>query len=108
MVEQILLKIETIQKIAENSDNVIFTQHGTTRLLERDIRYEDVISAIQTGEIIEQYPEDYPHPSCLILGVNVAEKYLHVVCGSDSVYMWIITAYYPTTDKWENDYKTRR
>ena len=23
------------------------------------------------GEIIEQYPDDYPYPSCLILGVSI-------------------------------------
>lgn len=103
-----MLQIETLRKIAEDSDRVILTQHSAVRLLERQIRYEDVIAAISGGEIIEQYPDDYPHPSCLILGFSVFGKYLHVVCGTDGEYLWIITAYYPSTDKWESDYKTRR
>lgn len=98
------MQIEALRKIAEDSDHVILTQHSAARLLE----HEDVIAAISGGEIIEQYPDDYPHPSCLILGFSVAEKYLHVVCGTDGEYLWIITAYYPSTDKWESDYKTRR
>lgn len=103
-----LLQIETLRQLAEDSDHVIITQHSATRLLERHIRYEDVLTAIATGEIIEQYPDDYPHPSCLILGVTIAEKRLHVVCGTDMVYLWIITAYYPSIEKWESDFKTRR
>ena len=103
-----MLQIETLRQLAEDSDHVIITQHSATRLLERHIRYEDVLTAIATGEIIEQYPDDYPHPSCLILGVTIAEKRLHVVCGTDMGYLWIITAYYPSIEKWESDFKTRR
>ena len=53
-----MLQIETLRKIAEDSDRVILTQHSAVRLLERQIRYEDVIAAISGGEIIEQYPDD--------------------------------------------------
>lgn len=83
-----MLQIETLRKIAEDNDHVILTQHSAVRLLERQIRYEDVIAAISGGEIIEQYPDDYPHPSCLILGFSVSGKYLHVVCGTDGEYLW--------------------
>ena len=33
---------------------------------------------------------------------------MHVVCGTDGEYLWIITAYYPSKDKWENDFKTKK
>ena len=56
------------------------------------------------GEIIEDYPDDYPFPSCLMLGAN----HLHVVCGVGAGILWIITAYHPTKDKWEDDLKTRK
>jgi hypothetical protein len=38
------------------------------RLRERGIKRADVINCIQSGEIIEQYLDDMPFPSCLILG----------------------------------------
>ena len=38
---------------------------------ERDISRNDVKNGIATGEIIEEYPEDYPNPSCLIFGYSV-------------------------------------
>ncbi|MFG6337693.1 MAG: DUF4258 domain-containing protein [Lachnospiraceae bacterium] len=31
----------------------------------------DIIFCIHEGEIIEQYPDDYPYPSCLILGFTM-------------------------------------
>lgn len=61
-----------------------------------------------TGEIIEDYPEDYPNPSCLIFGYNVNGRILHIVAGCDNINIYIITAYYPDTKKFEDDLKTRR
>ncbi|MGD9474594.1 MAG: DUF4258 domain-containing protein [Eubacteriaceae bacterium] len=45
-----------------------WTAHVAQRIQERDISRLDVINCISTGEIIENYPDDYPNPSCLILG----------------------------------------
>ena len=68
----------------------------------------DVKNGIATGEIIEDYPEDYPNPSCLIFGYNVNGRILHIVAGCDNINIYIITAYYPDTKKFEDDLKTRR
>ena len=65
-------------------------------------------SAIYNGKIIEYYEYDYPYPSCLILGVSVNNRLLHVVCGISYGLVHMITAYYPDTNKWEEDMKTRR
>jgi hypothetical protein len=70
---------------------------------ERGIRYDDIKEAIQDGEIIEIYPDDYPFPSCLLLGNG-----LHVVCSLGDDILYIITAYWPSLDKWENDGRMRR
>lgn len=66
------------------------------------------MKVIAEGEIIQQYEEDKPLPSCLILGMTIHNKYLHVVVSTDDEYIYLITAYYPTLDQWEDDYKTRR
>lgn len=75
---------------------------------EWDISRADVKKCIENGEIIEDYPEDFPHPSCLIFGYNVNNKVIHVVVGKDSEYIYIITAYIPNTTKFEDDLKTRK
>ncbi|WP_334303839.1 hypothetical protein [Marvinbryantia formatexigens] len=33
---------------------------------------------------------------------------MHIVAGCDNINIYIITAYYPDTKKFENDLKTRR
>ena len=71
-------------------------------------RINDVESCLQTGEIIENYPDDLPHPSCLIFGRTKENKILHIVVGSDSTTLFFITAYFPNTDKFEKDLKTRK
>ena len=87
---------------------ILWTQHCLQRMQERDISRDDVKNGIATGEIIEEYPDDFPNPSCLIFGYNVNDRILHIVAGCDNINIYIITAYYPDTRKFEDDLKTRR
>ena len=78
------------------------------RCEERGIEYERLKEVILNGEIIEQYPNDYPYPSCLMLHSFANNIHLHVVIGLGEGLLWLITAYYPDDDEWESDYKTRK
>ena len=69
---------------------------------QRDILISDVKYAIRNGKIIEYYYEDYPYPSCLILGRKKDNKIIHIVCGISDKETIMITVYYPDEDKWEN------
>lgn len=89
-------------------ENLRWTMHIMTRLLQRGISLDDVIHAIKSGEIIENYPDDYPYPSCLILGYGKDAQALHVVCGANENELWLITAYRPSLEIWSEDLKTRR
>ena len=80
--------------------------HAAKRIEQRGILLKDIIDCIMTGEIIEQYPDDYPYPSCLVLGSK--NKPLHTVVGTNGSQLWIVTAYYPSADKWMDDLKTRK
>ena len=60
-----------------------------------------------SGEIIEQYPDFWLNPACLVFGYMVDNQILHVVVGIDD-YVHIVTAYYPSKEKFESDMKTRR
>jgi len=46
--------------------NIILTHHFLERINKRKIKLAQVKTAINMGDIIEQYPNDYPHPSCLM------------------------------------------
>ena len=99
--------IEDIRSLCKD-DTIKATQHFTGSLLKRGIEYDNIILAIMNGEIIEQYPDDYPYPSGLILGYDAESKPLHVVVGLGNGAIYLITAYCPSADKWEDDYKTRK
>ena len=101
------LTISDIQQIC-CLENIEITIHAAKRLEQRKICINDIISCIKNGEIIEQYPTDYPYPSCLIMGITLNNTILHVVIGSNLETIWIITAYFPSREKWGTDFKTRK
>lgn len=101
------LSIDALRDLCSD-DTIAMTQHASKRLRERRITLEEIKQAIMCGEIIESYPDDYPYPSCLVLGAPVAERIIHVVCGIGIGFLWVITAYEPDPDKWESDMKTRK
>lgn len=101
------MKIENIQYFCEQG-KIKWYKHALERMQERDIRREDVKHCIMGGEIIEDYPEDFPHPSCLIFGYTVNNLIIHTVVSMDNESIGIITVYYPNIDKFESDLKTRK
>ena len=98
---------EEIKSLCEQL-KIKWSTHCLERMQERDISRADVKKCLENGEIIEDYPNDYPHPSCLVFGYTVNNKVIHVVVGSDREYIYIITAYFPNTVKFEDDLKTRK
>jgi hypothetical protein len=97
-----MLQIEDIRACCTD-DRIVLTNHLMMRMRQRNIRYEDIKKTIKTGEIIEQYPDDYPFPSCLI---NSGD--LHLVCGIGEGVLYIITVYHPSSSQWGNEGKTRK
>ncbi len=89
-------------------DSVLISEHAAMRFRERGIKARDIRASINNGEIIEQYPEDFPYPSCLILGHSATGTPIHVVMSDNGSMGKIITAYYPSSDKWHEDLKTRK
>lgn len=90
------------------AEQIAITEHARRRLIERGISVNDILRCIDTGEIIKQYEDDKPFPSCLILGAAIDGKYIHVVASHDSEWIYLITAYHPDAEVWEPDFRTRR
>jgi len=102
-----MIIIEQLHKLCHD-DTIVLTQHLTLRCHERGIEYDGIKATILNGEIIEQYPSDYPYPSCLVSCKLENSENLHVVVGLGDSRLWIITAYHPDDKEWENDFKTRK
>lgn len=83
--------------------------HAAKRMLERDISIDEIETVVNKGEIIEEYPNDTPYPSRLLLGWP-ANRPLHVVAADDDTdnITHVITAYQPNPEKWDNEFKRRK
>lgn len=100
------MTIEELRKLCSD-DTIQISGHCLKRCRERGITLDEIEACIMHGEIIEEYPNDYPYPSALVLNFEQG-KPIHVVAGLSEDRLWIITAYYPDDAKWESDYKTRK
>ena len=78
-------------------------------MFQRNIAEEEVLEAIESGITIEEYPNDYPYPSQLLLG-QARGRPLHVVVGEDnrSGTLFVVTGYEPDLMEWEPGFRTRR
>ncbi|MDR1704605.1 MAG: DUF4258 domain-containing protein [Clostridiales bacterium] len=102
-----MIDISDIRKFCENNA-LRWTNHALLRLVKRSLNTDDVVHALMNGVIIEQYPNDYPYPSCLVLGSDEKSQTLHVVCAIGDMELWLITAYRPNVNEWSYDFKSRR
>jgi hypothetical protein len=75
-------------------------------MYQRSISEPEVRHVIATGEIVEDYPDDTPYPSRLVLGWH-GSRPLHVVIADnvDDQENIVITAYEPDPGEWEPDFK---
>ncbi|EAZ90785.1 hypothetical protein CY0110_30176 [Crocosphaera chwakensis CCY0110] len=65
-------------------ENLFFSSHAIQQMFFRRITKQDVKTAINYGEVIEEKPNDSPFPSYLILDfINC--KPIHVVLSYDKV-----------------------
>lgn len=78
-------------------------------MFERGISVSDVEAALDSMETIEEYPDDQPLPSKLILG-RAGGRAIHVVLADDLTVneRIIITVYEPDPSQWESDLRTRK
>lgn len=88
---------------------VRFSQHAFQRMFERELSPEAVETAINHGEVIVSYDDDQPLPSYLILWFDDGAPVHTVIARNDENGLCIvITVYRPTSDLWNDDFRTRR
>ncbi len=88
--------------------NFEFSRHAVDQSIKRNISVGEVRSAIESGEIIEHYPDDKYGPSCLIWGMVPNGRSLHIQCSYPSrPVLKIVTLYEPDPEKWI-DLRTRK
>jgi len=92
-----------------SKSRLIFRLHALQRMAERNITRGDVESVLESGEVVESYPDDFPYPSKLLLGwQGVQPIHLVVAENSDDNELIVVTAYIPDLIRWEADFKRRK
>jgi hypothetical protein len=89
--------------------SIIWSYHVNMRMEQRSITRNAILAAEPSFEIIENYPDDKYLPSCLVYACyGTGIFHLHIAIDKEGGNIRIITAYNPSTDKWNSDFKTRR
>lgn len=88
----------------------LFTSHALDQmnLQERMISPHEVYEAIESDEIVEDYPNDPRGHTCLIMGKTRVGRVIHLVCAPKTDYLAIITAYVPSLIEWELEFRRRK
>ncbi len=90
-------------------EKIVFRVHALRRMFERAITVDEVETVIKRGEVIEDYPDDTPYPSQLVLGWNVTRP-LHVVLARNMSEneLVVVTVYEPDPAQWESGFRRRK
>ena len=94
---------------AVEAGRIEWQRHALERMVERGVTTADVKAVLAEGERIEDYPDAYPLPAALFLDWRGGRP-LHAVAALDAAARaaYVITAYEPTAEHFESDFRTRR
>ena len=94
---------------AINASKLNITQHARKEAREDNLLLDEILYATKYGEIIEEYPDDTPYPSCLIYGRNRTGEPVHSVWAyaEDAQIAILITVYRPDPNRWV-DWRLRK
>lgn len=76
------------------------TQHAQEEMVAESILLAEVLEAISSAHLLENYPEHRRGACCLILGYTGTGRPLHVVCTTEVPVLIVITVYEPKPPKW--------
>lgn len=104
-----MIRIDRIHELA-TLNRMAFKKHTVLRMYQRQITEQEAKEALVHSKIIEEYPTDYPLPSCLVLGFTRFSRPIHavVVIDEEEPMLWVITAYEPDLSEWEEGFEKRR
>ena len=71
------------------------TLHAQQEMVEENIGLDEVLEALQRGEILEHYPEHRRGACCLVSGRTGHGRHLHFVCTTAQPLLILITVYEP-------------
>jgi len=104
MIMEIIDIIEAIK-----AHRIRITDHADEEAESDQLTFDEIYFTVANGEVIEDYPDDRPYPSCLIYGNTFGGDPVHSVWAFNNENKWavLITAYRPDPNLWI-DFRNRR
>ena len=100
-----------LQKIiaAITDEHIRITDHADEEAQADRLSFDEIFGSVFRGEVIEEYPDDWPYPSCLVYGETFRGDPVHSVWAYNEENGWavLITVYRPDPNRWI-DWRTRR
>lgn len=95
------MNIEDIREAVLN-DRIVITRHANVEAQADQLSLGELAASVLSGEIIEDYLDDLPYPSCLIHGETADGNPVHSVWGydADMRQATLITLYRPDPHRW--------
>ncbi len=78
--------------------NFRFSLHAEMEAEEDNLDIAQIVEAIVSGEILEQYADTGRGESCLLVGFS-GETPIHIVCGKRADNVIVVTVYIPSLPK---------
>lgn len=92
--------IFTLFERAVREHQVKISLHAAEQALAEEITRAEIEAVMQRAQVLENYPDWWLGPSCLICGQTDAGRELHIVASYSGLPMTIITVYEPHPPRW--------
>ena len=108
ILKAIMIRIDEIV-LAIREDKIYVTKHAVEEMRNDELSLDSVLAGTCSGEIIKQYPDDKPLPSCLIFGRTDKEVF-HSVWAYDKIKKGsvLITVYVPDPEIWDSELMNKK
>jgi hypothetical protein len=85
---------------AVTTQQVKLSLHAAEEALAEEITRSEIEATLLNAQILEDYPDWWLGPSCLVCGRTKTDRSIHIVASYSKLPITIITVYEPRPPKW--------
>jgi hypothetical protein len=85
---------------AVHEGQLVLSLHAAEEALAEHITRGEIETALLSAQLLEDYPDWWLGPSCLVYGRTDAGRDLHIVASYSGLPVTIITVYEPRPPRW--------
>ena len=75
---------------AIRNNRIWITDHADEEAENNQLTFDEIYFSVLNGEVIEDYPDDKPYPSCLIYGQSFSGDPIHSVWAFNEKTQWAV------------------